>query len=95
MASSIQSDAPRPVGSNGVSERLLDPLRLEPREVQARGEDAKADARRGDGIEAFADYLNQAGITVLEKTAPATAFDPAAEIEALAVYGSPTTKPLG
>ncbi|KAB0676870.1 hypothetical protein [Aureimonas leprariae] len=82
----------RPVGGNGVEERLLDPLRLNGAEKGEAKAEAKADAARGRSTDDFADYLNKTSVTVEAKTEHPTLFDPAAAIAAASVYGMPGDK---
>ncbi|MDO1583203.1 hypothetical protein [Rhizobium oryzicola] len=83
MADMISS-ASRPVGSNGLERRLLDPLRLDPSERSDLTANAKSDQ------DAFEDYLNgNAGISTLPQSRRHTSFDTVDAIQQGSVYGVP------
>lgn len=90
MADAISS-ASRPIGSNGVEQRLLDPLRLDPSERSSQA--SSTSSASAPVKDPFEDYLNgNASISTVPQSQRSTTFDPADAINAASVYGVPADK---
>ncbi|MGV8938740.1 MAG: hypothetical protein ACOH2J_16600 [Allorhizobium sp.] len=89
MADTISS-ASRPIGSNGIEQRLLDPLRLDLSEQSSQTSSSASSTAPGD---AFEDFLNGSStISTVPQSQRPTTFDPADAISSASVYGVPADK---
>jgi hypothetical protein len=92
MVDPLQRTSSVPLPDSQTQQSVHNPLPLDsPKELKRVEEDVKqsdADKKRDN----FEDYLDQAGITTLEKAQAGRRFDPVSEITAESVYTQPNDK---
>ena len=95
MVSSVQSGGPVPmIPQNKIEERLDDTLDLGPANKAARSDSVKTEIKVAEKTDDFADYLNEASVTLLVKAQDGNRFDPAAAITENSVYKTPADKTI-
>lgn len=86
MADTIQKTSSTPLPQHQTVTGQQDPLPLNSRE-QTERTDVKQSQNNGEkDAKAFADYLNQQGITALAKTQQSSVYDPVTDIGDSSVY---------
>ena len=92
MVDPLQRTSSVPLPNSQTQQGVHNPLPLDsPKELKRVEEEVKqADAAKKR--DSFEDYLDQAGITTLEKTQAGQRFDPVSEITAESVYTQPNDK---
>ena len=92
MVDPLQRTSSVPLPGSQTEQSVHDPLPLdsskELKRTEEKGKQADADKERDD----FEDYLDQAGITTLERAQAGKRFDPVSEITAESVYTQPDDK---
>lgn len=92
MVDSIQARSSIPLPNTQTGDAFRDPLPVNSRKDVEKVDTRAADTKQNEGIDRFEDYLNQSGVTTLEKSQTSSRFDPVADIMAGSVYAQPGGK---
>jgi len=92
MVDSIQKNNTVPVPPYQTGQGVQDPLpKTSPKEIGRVDQEVRTQDEQSDR-DGFEDYLNQSGISTLEKQQPKPAFDPVSDVISSSTYSQPNDK---